>query len=493
MSRTFLVWACGWLTLVAAGTGRAAAQAPSADLAAIQQAVTEAIARAEKSVVAIARVQRERPGQRAPLEPRPDPFGNRRAPPLPAPRPTDPDFIPDDLAVGVVIERGGLVLTVAHVLAEESDYYVTAGRRPAFQAKVLAADPRIDLAVLAPIDGAEANSGEWIPIALGDADALKKGAFVVALGNPYAIRREGQPSASWGVVANLARKAPPSPDEEDPTGKSTLHHYGTLIETDARLNMDTSGSPLVNLKGEMVGMATAIPSVVGFQASAGYAIPVDATFRRALEALRQGREVEYGFLGIQLGGVGRSELGGATPGPRVERVIPGLPAARHGVKSGDVILAVNGVPVRDSDELVRQISKYPLETAVKLALRRGERQLDVEVPLAKLRVRGQRIVTAEDPPWRGLRVDYATAVQEAYSSSASFPLGEALAVTQVEKGSPAWDAGLRPGTLVTHVERSPVRNPKEFRQAVAAKTGPVSLRVVIEGGEPAERTIREGK
>ncbi len=489
MLRSFLVLGCVWLGLVGSAASRVWAQPASTEVATIQQAVVEAIAKAEKSVVAIARVQRERPGQRAVIEPRPDPFGNRRTASLPPPRPTDPDFIPDDLAVGVVVERGGLVLTVAHVLAEESDYYVTVGRRSTFQAKVLAADPRSDLAVLAPIDGSEAGSGEWIPIALGDADALKKGEFVVVLGNPYAIRREGQPSASWGVVANLARKAPPTPDEQDPLGKSTLHHFGALIETDARLNTDTSGSPLINLKGEMVGMATVIPSVVGFQASAGYAIPVDATFRRALDALRQGREVEYGFLGIQLGSLGRSELGSATPGVRVERAIPGLPAARHGVKSGDVIQAINGVPVRDSDELVRQISKYPLETAVKLAVRRGDRQLDLQVPLTKLRVRGRRIVTTADPPWRGLRVDYATAVQEVYSATANFPLGEALAVTDVEKESPAWEAGLRPGSLITHVERSPVRTPKDFHQAVTGKTGPVSLRVIAESGEPVERTI----
>jgi len=479
--------------VVAAWAGRAEAQTPSAELAAIQRGVVEAIARAEKSVVAIARVQRERPGQRAPLEPRPDPFGGRPAATVPPPRPTDPDFFPDELAVGVVIDRGGLVLTAAHVLAEESDYYVTAPRRPTFQAKVLAADPRSDLAVLAPAESAESAAGDWVPMALGDADALKKGDFVIALGNPYAIRRDGQPSASWGVVANLARKAPPNPTEEDPTGKSTVHHFGTLIETDARLNMDTSGSPLVNLQGEMVGMATAIPSVLGFQASAGYAMPVDATFRRALDSLRQGREVEYGFLGIQLGGSAQNKPASGPLGARVERVIPGLPAARHGLKSGDVILTVNGVAVRDADELVRQISRYPLETAVKLALRRGDRQLDVEVPLVKLRVRGRRIVTAEDPPWRGLRVDYATAVQEAYPAAAGFPLGEALAVINVEQGSPAWEAGLRPGMLITHVERSPVRTPKQFRQAVAAKTGPVSLRLLAEGGESAERTIAAGK
>lgn len=488
------LWAI--LSLLAAGAP-ARAQAPVADsdtVAVVQQAIVEAIARAEKSVVAIARVRRERPGEKAQIEPRPDPFGGRRLMAMPPLRPTDPDFIPDGLVAGVLIDRAGLVLTACHVLGEDSDYYVTAFHRPAYQAKVIAADPRSDLAVLAPEDGVLPGTGasELVPIVLGDADGLKKGQFVISLGNPYAIRRDGQPSAGWGIVANLARKAPPTPDEEDPIGKSTIHHFGTLIETDARLNLDTSGAPLINLKGEMVGLATAIPSVVGFQESAGYAIPVDALFRRALEALRRGREVEYGFLGVQLGSLTRNDIASGLPGTRVERVIPGLPAARHGLKSGDLVMAVNGVPVRDSDELVRQISKYPLETAAKLAVRRGERKLDLEVPLTKFRVRGKRIVTAGDPAWRGLRVDYATAVQDVYSSAASFPLGEALAVTEVERGTAAWDAGIRPGMLISHVERNAVRTPKEFREAVAKKSGPVALRVTGESGEAVERTVRAG-
>jgi S1-C subfamily serine protease len=219
---------------------------------------------------------------------------------------------------------------------------------------------------------------------------------------------------------------------------------------------------------------------------------VDATFRRALDALKQGREVEYGFLGIQLGSPSSNDMARGLPGTRVERVISGLPAARQGMKSGDLIVAINGASVRDSDELVRQISKFPLETAVRLAVRRGERKLDLDVPLTKFRVRGNRIVTAPDPAWRGLRVDYATAVQDVYSSAASFPLGEALAVTDVERGTPAWDAGLRPGMLISHVERNAVRTPKEFRLTVAKKSGPVALRVAGESGEFAERTVRPG-
>jgi len=314
----------------------------------------------------------------------------------------------------------------------------------------------------------------------------------VALGNPYAIARDGQASASWGIVANLARKAPPVPDDVDLTGKSTIHHFGTLIQTDAKLNVGSSGSPLVNLKGEMIGLVTAIPAVVGFQEAAGYAIPTDAMFRRALDALKQGREVEYGFLGIQLGVTARNDTPPRTEGTRVERVMPGLPAARHGLKPGDLIVAVNGAAIRDPDELVREISKLPLEAVVKLSVERGERKLRLDVPLTKYHVRGRKIVTNWPPAWRGMRIDYATAVVEVFAASTSggSPLGDAVAVTEVEQGTPAWNAGLRPGMLLSHVEQAPVRTPKEFRDAVSKKTGPVDVRVIGDGAEPGVKTIR---
>jgi serine protease Do len=112
--------------------------------------------------------------------------------------------------------------------------------------------------------------------------------------------------------------------------------------------------------------------------------------------------------------------------------------------------------------------------------------------LTKYRVRGKKIVTNWPPAWRGMRIDYASAVLEAFAASPSggSPLGEAIAVTDVERGTPAWDAGLRPGMLLSHVERAPVRTPKEFREAVSKKTGPVEVRVVGEGTEPGVRTIR---
>src|SRR3972149_8527359 len=154
--------------------------------------------------------------------------------------------------IHVVVDRQGLILTAYHVLGEESDYYVPTHDGKVFLAKIKGADPRSDLAVLA------IQAADLEPIPFGEASTLKRGQFVIALGNPYAIARDGQVSASWGIVANLARKAPPVPDESQPTGKSTLHHFGTLIQTDAKLNLGTSGGPLLNLKGEMVGLTPAL-------------------------------------------------------------------------------------------------------------------------------------------------------------------------------------------------------------------------------------------
>src|SRR4029079_13356173 len=108
-------------------------------------------------------------------------------------------------------------------------------------------------------------------------------------------------SASWGIVSNLSRKDGPWPPERDdrpgPT-RVTLHQLGTLIQTDARLNLGTSGGALVNLKGEMVGLTISLAATLCYEQAAGFAIPVDETFLRVVEALKQGNEVEYGFLGI---------------------------------------------------------------------------------------------------------------------------------------------------------------------------------------------------
>lgn len=200
MNARRIALAVGLVLILAAAT--ASAQEPSGLEAAavLESSLTHAIAAAEKSVVAIARVRKEPPGDSVRLEYRPDPFGNRPALP-------DPNFVPNEYGTGVIVDRRGLVLTAAHVLGDENDsYYVTTSEPRVYRAWVVAADPRSDLAVL-NIAGADAGSLNLAPIRLGDAASLRKGQIIVTLGNPYAIARDGQASAGWGIVSNLGRKA----------------------------------------------------------------------------------------------------------------------------------------------------------------------------------------------------------------------------------------------------------------------------------------------
>jgi serine protease Do len=466
-----IIYMIGMLILINAITSRLSAQEPTALEAAanLEKILVDSIARSEKSVVAIARVRR--PVEGKPAEVRPDPF-NRPVRPLNPPLPTDPDFIPNEFATGVVIDAKGLILTAHHVLGDDSDYYVTTAQRKVYKARPIGADPRSDLAVLA------VDATDLAPIALGDADTLKKGQIVIALGNPYAIARDGQVCAGWGIVSNLARKPPPA-DESDSAGKRTLYQYGTLIQTDARLNLGASGGPLLNLKGQMVGLCVALSAVAGYETAAGYAIPVDRTFRRAVDALRQGREVEYGFLGVQPVNLRPSDLAVGLHGMKIDRVLASTPAERSGLRPDDVVTAVGGAPVHDADGFVLEVGRLPPEGVARLDLVRNGRPQTVEVALAKYPVQGKKIVTQPAPGWRGMHVDFGSMTLEVdpKSSGSLYFHDDGVLVMDVEQGTSAWAAGLRRGMLVTHVGRTAVRTPREFRAAVEGRTGPVDLRL----------------
>jgi len=452
----------------------------------MERVVVDAIARAERSVVAIARVKRADADGNLTREFRPNPFGGQMSPSTSL-RPTDPDFFPNEYATGVVVGRHGLILTAYHVLGEESDYYVTTADRKVFLATVKGADPRSDLAVLA----VEATDLE--PITFGDATKLRKGQFVVALGNPYAIARDGQVSASWGIVANLARKATPVPDDAHLTGKTTLHHFGTLIQTDAKLNLGTSGGPLLNLRGEMVGLTTALAATAGYEQSAGYALPVDETFRRVVETLKLGREVEYGVLGITLWNLQPQTILSGVRGALIQQVLPGMPGERFGLERDDIVVSVNGRPIHDVDGLMLAVGRLPVGSTVRLGVVRDGRGLDLEMALTKLKVNGKQIVTAPSERWRGMSVDYLSVAIEPFGGTGlgEVAFDDGVVVADVAEETPAWRAGLRSGMRVSHVGKAAVANPREFHQAVAGRPGPVQVRFAAnDGGPPSEAVVR---
>jgi S1-C subfamily serine protease len=451
--------------------------------AALENALVKTIAGAEKSVVAIARVRKEQPGDSVRKEYRPDPWGTEIAP-------TDARFVPNEYGAGVVVDRRGLVLTAAHVLGEENDsYYITTSERRVYRASIKAADPRSDMAVLG-IDGADAASANLLPIRMGDAAPLRKGQIIVTLGNPYAIARDGQASAGWGIVSNLGRKAPIGPasgnaDDAEPGGEPLLHRFGGLIQTDARLHLGTSGVPLLNLKGEMVGLCISTAAIAGYESPAGYAIPVDDMFRRVLDVLKQGREVEYGLLGIEPANLTLAEVAAGRRGVRAGRVYANTPAARAGLRDDDIIAAVNDKPVFDSDGFVLEVGRLPLEAVARLVVVRDGARQTKEIVLSKFPVRGRKIVTARPDAWRGMRVEYSSVYlkpDQPLRLSGSYT-DDAVVVSEVQANTPASAAGVKSGMLVSRVDGRPVRTPREFQAATAKKSGPVQL--TLTAGNPA--------
>jgi serine protease Do len=315
-------------------------------VAALEAALGDAIARAEPSVVAIAREKDGKSelttavrGILPPLMVQPEPppglfiFPN-------IDEPEGPDYIASDFGSGVVVGDRGQILTTFHVVKGASRLVVRAFGGKVFDAEILAADPRSDLAVIVPREKAGSPRPVLKPIALGDGTKVRKGMFLIALGNPFNAGRDGSASASWGILANIARRIDSSMLE--PSARM-LRHYPTMLQLDAKLNLGMAGGAVINMKGEMIGLTTNAANVGGFDSQAGYALPLDSLTRRAIDALKQGKEVEYGFLGVQLSSKNTNQILG---------VQAGTPAGEGGLFPMDEVISVGGLPVVDSDTLV---------------------------------------------------------------------------------------------------------------------------------------------
>lgn len=428
----------------------------------IQRSVVEAIEKSEKSVVAIARLRK---GEIA--------------------DPTDPRFVPHEFASGVVLDTDGHILTNHHVLGdpEDNDYFVWVQGRHLGTAEVVGAptvvgaDPWSDLAVL-QIRVDDETRKLLTPIQLGDGTAVRKGQFVVSLGNPHAIARDGAPSASWGIISNLSRRLVEraSVDEENNDGEEgNLHHYGTLIQTDAQLQRGTSGGALINLKGEMIGLTVALAAMDRFESGAGFAIPVDETFKRVVSKLVAGEEVEYGFLGVSPRDLTETQRREGEIGIVVAQVIEGTPAAAAGIQFGDRVTHLDGIPIDNSIDFLRHLGKQPVAQEIKVSILRRRvgtarfKEIELPIVLSKKYFDDSLRSFSATPRelWRGLEIDYATAIPR-FAERGHFVDSEGcVAIRNVERESVAWNAGLRNRDFITHVDGKRVTSPQDFHDVVA--------------------------
>jgi serine protease Do len=342
-------------------------------------------------------------------------------------------------------------------------------------ADVYAADPRSDLAILRLINSRISLKA----IKLGDGGAARRCQFVLSIANPFAAGfRDGRPSASWGIISNVRRRAPGGGKEEERT--RTLHHYGTLLQTDARLNLGCSGGALIDLKGELIGLTSAAAAIAGGETPGGFAVPLDAGMRRILDVLKRGEEVEYGFLGV-----GLDQKAVRTEGVVLEEVTPGSPADLAGLKPRHTILSVNGTPVHESDDLFLALGTALAGRPVRLEVRKpgGPLRETIEVTLARFYMPGRKIATelGSRPFFRGLRVDWTSIlVQLPRATLQRIPAG--VAVGEVHANTPAAAVLLKPGEVVTHVNGRAVNSPAAFYREVQGRTGPVEL--TLAPGDP---------
>jgi len=375
-----------------------------------------------------------------------------------------PTTVPESFGSGVVIDASGLILTNAHVVRDATKVYVRLPGGRGSWADIHALDPRADLAVLRLID----KVPDLKPIKFGDGDKVKKGQFVISLANPFAAGfRDGDPSASSGMISNLRRREPGNPNEVE-RSKQTIHQFGTLLQTDAKLSLGCSGGALLNLQGELIGLTTATAALSGSETPGGYALPIDAGLKRVIEVLAKGEEVEYGFLGVQL-----KQTPSSGKGVQIDGVLHNMPADVAGLQANDTIVAIDGKPVKDNDDLFIFIGLALAGNTAQIEVDRSGQRLTLPVTLAKFYVPGNVLASKRPPARGGLRVDYTSIlVQKPAGPFGQRFIPNGVVIREVIPNSSAdTDGHLQKDKIITEVNHRPVKTPKQFYEAMADAAG----------------------
>ena len=267
--------------------------------------------------------------------------------------PRDETLVQNSLGSGVIVTNEGHIITNNHVVDQVDEIEVQLADGQTKKARLVGADSQVDLAVL-KID----NPGVK-PLKLADSDTVQPGDFVLAIGNPFGFEE----TVTDGIISSKVR-----PNRTD--------FFGGLVQTNAAINPGNSGGPLINLRGEVIGINTAIASTTGGSQGIGFAIPSN-TVRTALESLlKQGRIIR-GYLGIQMRALQPGEDGTETEGVTVAEVVPGSPAAQAGVQPGDVIRKFDGRDVNNFNALRSLVAQTQLNKQVELEIVRNGKPVKV--------------------------------------------------------------------------------------------------------------------
>ena len=382
------------------------------------------------------------------------------------------------LGSGIIIDKSGLIITNNHVIegAETITVRLDDGRE--FKGKVLGSDPQTDVA-LVKLQGDVKDLPD--PPPLGNSDALKVGDYVVAIGNPFGLSL----TVTLGIVSAKERQI----------GSSA---YDDFIQTDAAINPGNSGGPLFNLEGQIVGINTAI--VAGGQ-GIGFAVPINMV-KTLLPQLEKGK-VTRGYMGVVIQDLTPELAQGlklrAEKGALVASVAPNSPAAKAGLQVGDVIVSYGGKPIDSAAELSRKIAVTPPGAQAQLGLDRANKMNSVDLTLGTQPRKLGEHPKAQTPKPQKSQSKVGIALQDLSPQDAvdlGLPPKRAVLVVRVDPGSPADEAGLRPGDTLLSVGKTAVQDARQAASLLKKERAGAHVLLRIQRGQGAEfvpLTIPGGK
>lgn len=373
------------------------------------------------------------------------------------------------LGSGVIVDAKGYIVTNNHVIAKADEIKVVLSDDREFEGKVVGTDPKTDLAVI-KIDGKDLPALSW-----GDSDKLDVGEYVLAIGNPFGLNQ----TITMGIVSAVGRANVGIADYED------------FIQTDAAINPGNSGGALVNSRGELIGINTAIFSRSGGYMGIGFAVPSNMV-RTVMSSLVKDGKVTRGWLGVSIQNVNKDlaeqfDLKN-TDGALVNEVMNETPAEKGGVEAGDVIVEFDGKKVRDTTELRNIVAATPVGKPVKVVVIRDSKRKTLTIKIDEqpkdMRAQAQEpeAEVATDSPLAGVEV---TSLNAEMSQELGIDQTSGVVVTGVHPDSAAQAAGLRRGDVILSIQRTAVRNIADYNKLVAklGKKDKVLLRIKRRGGK----------
>jgi serine protease Do len=410
--------------------------------------------------------------------------GNNRQRPQPRERETQ------SAGTGFVISRDGFILTNNHVVEGATKIEVAFFNEDAdifYEATVVGRDPLTDSALIQLVDAKK----DLVEVKFGDSAQMQPGDWVVAIGNPFGLGH----TVSVGVISATRASGLPVAQQRS----------ADVLQTDAAINPGNSGGPLLNARGEVIGINTAIFTDARQQGNIGigFAIPIN-NVRELIPQLRTGK-ITRGVIGVEVSAVPVDALGEfglkERRGALVGRVTRGQPAQKAGIEPGDIILEFNGRSVKNRDELVRIVvaTKPGSTVPVKILRDKQERTVNVTVDELDLDDEGSRTratrETSTEPDEEsaekfGITISGLTPdVAQRYRAPSDV---QGVLISEVEQGSPAFRAGLARGDIITRINRQPVRSVQEATRALGAvQSGATAFILVLRGGQEQFFTVRK--